>query len=69
MPTGGEPGYEGVLRREPFTRGIGGQEDNVSYGLWLAKGAGEGTPPFWIVVVALIAIVGVAYLVSKARKR
>ncbi|CAM5282844.1 putative protein OS=Streptomyces pilosus OX=28893 GN=GCM10010280_16780 PE=4 SV=1 [Streptomyces pilosus] len=48
---------------------FGGQEDNVSYGLWLAKGAGEGTPPFWIVVVALIAIVGVAYLVSKARKR
>ncbi|GGV70218.1 hypothetical protein [Streptomyces pilosus] len=41
----------------------------MSYGLWLAKGAGEGTPPFWIVVVALIAIVGVAYLVSKARKR
>lgn len=35
----------------------------------LAKGAGEGTPPFWIIAVALVAIVGVAFLVGKARKR
>ncbi|CAL9328897.1 hypothetical protein SUDANB58_00028 [Streptomyces sp. enrichment culture] len=41
----------------------------MSYGQSLAKGAGEGTPSFWIIVVALVAIVGVAFLVSKARKR
>ncbi|WP_448319410.1 hypothetical protein [Streptomyces sp. CO7] len=35
----------------------------------LAKGAGQGTPPFWIVVVALVVVVGVAFLVSKTRKR
>ncbi|MFF8833650.1 hypothetical protein [Streptomyces sp. NPDC015131] len=39
------------------------------YGQFLAKGAGEGTPPFWIIALALIAVVGVAFLVSKARKR
>ncbi|MFD7702778.1 hypothetical protein [Streptomyces caelestis] len=41
----------------------------MSYGQFLAKGAGEGTPPFWIIVIVLIVIVGVAFLVSKARKR
>ncbi|GAA3903253.1 hypothetical protein GCM10022244_11840 [Streptomyces gulbargensis] len=41
----------------------------MSYGQFLAKGAGEGTPPFWIIAIALVVIVGVAFLVSKARKR
>ncbi|MET9444130.1 hypothetical protein [Streptomyces sp. NPDC006610] len=41
----------------------------MSYGQILAKGAGEGTPPFWIIAVALVLIVGVAFLVSKARKK
>lgn len=36
---------------------------------FLAKGAGEGTPPFWIIAIALVVIVGVAFLMSKARKR
>jgi hypothetical protein len=40
----------------------------MSYGQFLAKGAGEGTPPFWIIAVALVLIVGVAFLVSRARK-
>ncbi|CAH9419699.1 MULTISPECIES: hypothetical protein [Streptomyces] len=38
-------------------------------GLVLAKGAGQGTPPFWMMAIILIVIVGVAFLVSKARKR
>ncbi|MFF8633802.1 hypothetical protein ACF052_06310 [Streptomyces pilosus] len=41
----------------------------MSYSQFLSKGAGEGTPPFWIVVIALIVIVGVAFLVSRARRR
>ncbi len=38
-------------------------------GLILAKGAGQGTPSFWMIAIILIVIVGVAFLVSKARKR
>jgi hypothetical protein len=30
---------------------------------------GQGTPPFWIIAVVLIVIVGVAFLVSRTRKR
>ncbi|MGW2303789.1 hypothetical protein [Streptomyces sp. NPDC001809] len=41
----------------------------MSYSQFLAKGAGEGTPPFWIIAIVLVVIVGVAFLVSKARKR
>ncbi|GGY10878.1 hypothetical protein [Streptomyces minutiscleroticus] len=41
----------------------------MSYGRFLTKGAGEGTPAFWLVVIALVVIVGAAFLVSKARKR
>ncbi len=41
----------------------------MSYAQFLAKGAGEGTPPFWIIAVALVVIVGVAFLVSKVRKK
>jgi LPXTG-motif cell wall-anchored protein len=41
----------------------------MSYGQVLAKGAGEGTPSFWIVAIALTVVVGLALLVSKARKR
>ncbi|MER5294796.1 hypothetical protein ABT382_22380 [Streptomyces pharetrae] len=41
----------------------------MSYGRLLAKGAGESTPPFWIIAIALVVIVGVAFVVSKARKR
>jgi hypothetical protein len=41
----------------------------MSYGQFLTRGAGEGTPPFWIIVIALVVIVGVAFLVSKVRKR
>ncbi|MEW1611442.1 MULTISPECIES: hypothetical protein [unclassified Streptomyces] len=36
---------------------------------FLAKGAGQGTPSFWIIAVILIVIVGIAFLVSKARKK
>lgn len=41
----------------------------MSYGQVLAKGAGEGTPPVWIVAIALVMFVGIAFLVSKARKK
>jgi hypothetical protein len=41
----------------------------MSYGQFLAKGTGEGTPPFWIIAIALVVIVGVAFLVSKARNK
>jgi LPXTG-motif cell wall-anchored protein len=41
----------------------------MSHDQLLAKGAGEGTPPFWIIAVGLVVIVGVAFLVGKARKR
>ncbi|MFF7280605.1 hypothetical protein [Streptomyces griseorubiginosus] len=41
----------------------------MSHPQLLAKGAGDGTPPFWIIAVALVVIVGVAFLVSKARKK
>jgi hypothetical protein len=41
----------------------------MPYGQFLTKGAGEGTPPFWIIIIALVVIVGVAFLVSKVRKR
>ncbi|WP_331446634.1 hypothetical protein [Streptomyces xanthochromogenes] len=39
------------------------------HGLILAKGAGHGTPSFWIIAIVLIVIVGVAFLMSKARKK
>lgn len=35
----------------------------------LAKGAGHGTPPFWIIAIVLIVIVAGAFVVTKARKR
>lgn len=35
----------------------------------LAKGAGQGAPPFWMIAVGLIVIVGVALLLSRARRR
>ncbi|MFF9147456.1 hypothetical protein ACF1BN_21625 [Streptomyces sp. NPDC014861] len=35
----------------------------------LAKGAGQGSPPFWIIAIALIVIVGAAFLVTRARRR
>ncbi len=38
-------------------------------GLVLAKGAGQGTPPFWMMAIILIAIIGAALSVSKARRR
>lgn len=41
----------------------------MTHGLFLAKGAGHGTPAFWIIAIILIIIVGVAFLVSRARKR
>ncbi|MFF7489454.1 hypothetical protein ACH4MW_37380 [Streptomyces luteogriseus] len=41
----------------------------MSYGEFLAKGAGEGTPPFWIIAIALVVIVGMVFLVSKARNK
>ncbi|WP_327235985.1 hypothetical protein OG349_20535 [Streptomyces sp. NBC_01317] len=41
----------------------------MSYGQFLAKGAGEGTPPFWVIAIAVVVIVGVAFLASRARKR
>ncbi|WP_272925662.1 hypothetical protein [Streptomyces sp. SID3212] len=40
----------------------------MAFSQLLAKGAGEGTPPFWIVAIALILVVGVVFLVSKVRK-
>ncbi|CAL9625452.1 hypothetical protein SUDANB58_05933 (plasmid) [Streptomyces sp. enrichment culture] len=40
----------------------------MPYGQFLAKGAGEDTPPFWI-TTTLIVTVGVAFPGSKARKR
>lgn len=45
------------------------QENPMSYGRFLAKGAGEGTPPFRIVAVALAAVAAVAFLVSGVRKK
>lgn len=41
----------------------------MSYGQLLAKGAGEGTPPFWMIAIAVVVIVGVAFLASRGRKR
>ncbi len=41
----------------------------MNHGLFLAKGAAHGTPHVWIIAIILIIIVGVAFLVSKARKR
>lgn len=35
----------------------------------LAKGAGQGSLPFWIIAIGLIVIVGVAFLWSRARRR
>jgi LPXTG-motif cell wall-anchored protein len=35
----------------------------------LAKGAGQGTPPSWIIAIGVIVIVGVAFLVTRARRR
>ncbi|MFH9015407.1 hypothetical protein ACH4C6_29065 [Streptomyces sp. NPDC017943] len=39
------------------------------HGQFLAKGAGEGTPAFWLIAVALVVVVGVAFLVSRARNK
>ncbi|MEU1043512.1 hypothetical protein [Streptomyces sp. NPDC005907] len=41
----------------------------MSHAQLLAKGAGEGTPSFWIIAIVLVVIVGVAFLISKARRR
>ncbi len=35
----------------------------------LAKGAGQGAPPFWMIAIGLIVIVGVALLLRRARSR
>jgi hypothetical protein len=35
----------------------------------LAKGAGEGSPPFWIIAIVAIVLVGAAFLVARARRR
>ncbi|MFJ6699351.1 hypothetical protein ACIQM4_25170 [Streptomyces sp. NPDC091272] len=41
----------------------------MSHMLFFAKGAGQGSPPFWIIAIVLIVIVGAAFLVAKARRR
>ncbi|MEU5132484.1 hypothetical protein [Streptomyces californicus] len=44
-------------------------ESDMEHAQFLAKGAGQGAPAFWIVAVALVVIVGAAFLVSRVRKR
>ncbi len=41
----------------------------MSYAQLLAKGAGQGSPPFWIIVIVLTVIVAGAFFVEKARRR
>lgn len=41
----------------------------MSHMLHLAKGAGQGSPPFWIIAIGLIVIVGMAFLLTRARRR
>ncbi|MEU5449469.1 MULTISPECIES: hypothetical protein [Streptomyces] len=41
----------------------------MEHAQFLAKGAGQGAPAFWIVASALVVIVGAAFLVSRVRKR
>lgn len=42
----------------------------MEHAQFLARGAGQGAPAFWIVAVALVVvIVGAAFLVSRVRKR
>lgn len=41
----------------------------MSYMQHLAKGAGQGSPPFWIIAIGLIVLVGVVFLLSRARRR
>ncbi|MFJ2923438.1 hypothetical protein ACIPIU_00215 [Streptomyces massasporeus] len=64
----GEKAAANVLNWEPTgdSQQTGGL---MSYGQLLAKGAREGTPPFWIIAIALVVIVGVAFLVSKTRDK
>lgn len=42
---------------------------DMSYMQHLAKGAGQGSPPFWIIAIGLIVLVGVVFLLSRARRR
>jgi hypothetical protein len=44
-------------------------ENDMSHLQLLAKGAGQGSPSFWTIAIALFVIVGVAFLVTRARRR
>lgn len=46
------------MRQEPF--------DLTSV---LARGAAPSSPPFWLVAIILVALVGGAFLVTRFRKR
>ncbi|GHG24067.1 hypothetical protein GCM10017667_69540 [Streptomyces filamentosus] len=43
--------------------------EGMSHVQLLAKGAGQGSPPFWIIAIVLIAIVGGAFFMTKVRRR
>lgn len=59
---------EGRSPRQTSCRGNGMGSD-MSYIQHLAKGAGQGSPPFWIIAIGLIVLVGVVFLLSRARRK
>lgn len=68
----GSTGY-GRVHRASGRRAVishqGWDGNDMSHMQLLAKGAGQGSPPFWIIAIVLIVIVGMAFLVTRARRR